>query len=167
MHRFIYQFVYGLRWLNGVYLPLSSIGGRHASLHLSKHNANVSIRHHESSIFCIPPFLGPLLFDNTDSDARDHCANERSTSPYPSPSPLHYLPRSPLQATTHLNHSIPLLSPPLNLHVRSSHRNRRLLPPEIRTHNPRAPNGQTARHNILVFVVVLSGAGVRELCQDG
>lgn len=39
-------------------------------------------RHYESSIFCIPPFLGPLLFDNTDSDARDHCANERTFLSY-------------------------------------------------------------------------------------
>jgi len=30
------------------------------------------------SVFCVSPFLGPLLFDNADSDARDHCANERS-----------------------------------------------------------------------------------------
>lgn len=28
------------------------------------------------------PFLGPLLFDNTDSDARDHCANERTFLSY-------------------------------------------------------------------------------------
>jgi hypothetical protein len=167
MHHFIYQFDYGLRWLNGVYLPHSSIGGRHASLQLSGHNANMSIRHYESSIFCIPPFLGTLLFDNTDSDARDHCANERSTSPYQFPSLRHNLLPFPLQAKTHPHDSIPLLSAPLNLHVRSSHRNRRLLPPEIRTHTPRAPNGQTARDNILVFVAVLSGAGVRELCQDG
>jgi len=34
--------------------------------------------HHGEEIFCVQPFLGPLLFDNTDSDARDHCANERS-----------------------------------------------------------------------------------------
>merc|ERR1711964_699109 len=35
-----------------------------------------------SSIFCVPPFFGPLLFDNTDSDARDHCANERTFVSY-------------------------------------------------------------------------------------
>lgn len=35
-----------------------------------------------SSIFCVPPFFGPLLFDNTDSDARDHCANERTFLSY-------------------------------------------------------------------------------------
>jgi hypothetical protein len=43
---------------------------------------DVKNRHYGSSIFCIPPFLGPLLFDNTDSDARDHCANERSSFPF-------------------------------------------------------------------------------------
>jgi hypothetical protein len=81
--------------------------------------------------------------------------------------PLHNLLPSSLQATTHLCNSIPLLPPPLNLHVRSSYRNCRFLPPEITTHTPRAPNGQTAWDNILVFVVVLSGAGIRELRQDG
>ncbi|TVY19468.1 hypothetical protein LARI1_G003097 [Lachnellula arida] len=34
------------------------------------------------NIFCVPPFIGPLLFDNTDSDARDHCANERTFLSY-------------------------------------------------------------------------------------
>ncbi|PVH82138.1 hypothetical protein DL98DRAFT_530570 [Cadophora sp. DSE1049] len=38
--------------------------------------------HNTSSIFCVPPFFGPLLFDNTDSDARDHCANERTFLSY-------------------------------------------------------------------------------------
>ncbi|KAK0119719.1 hypothetical protein ONS95_011155 [Cadophora gregata] len=38
--------------------------------------------HNASSIFCVPPFFGPLLFDNTDSDARDHCANERTFLSY-------------------------------------------------------------------------------------
>ncbi|KAG9248136.1 hypothetical protein BJ878DRAFT_83326 [Calycina marina] len=36
----------------------------------------------DSSIFCASPFFGPLLFDNTDSDARDHCANERTFLSY-------------------------------------------------------------------------------------
>jgi len=39
-------------------------------------------RHHDSSIFCASPFFGPLLFDNTDSDSRDHCANERTFLSY-------------------------------------------------------------------------------------
>ncbi|CZS88577.1 hypothetical protein WAI453_010707 [Rhynchosporium graminicola] len=38
--------------------------------------------HNSSSIFCAPPFFAPLLFDNTDSDARDHCANERTFLSY-------------------------------------------------------------------------------------
>ncbi|KAF2460871.1 hypothetical protein BDY21DRAFT_383710 [Lineolata rhizophorae] len=29
-------------------------------------------------VFVERPLLGPLLFDNADSDARDHCANERT-----------------------------------------------------------------------------------------
>lgn len=40
--------------------------------------ANLSRRHHGERIFFASPFFGPLLFDNTDSDCRDHCANERS-----------------------------------------------------------------------------------------
>ncbi|PSS16777.1 hypothetical protein M430DRAFT_248221 [Amorphotheca resinae ATCC 22711] len=38
--------------------------------------------HHGKSVFCVPPLFGPLLFDNTDSDARDHCANERTFLSY-------------------------------------------------------------------------------------
>ncbi|KAF1349121.1 hypothetical protein BDV97DRAFT_355061 [Delphinella strobiligena] len=33
---------------------------------------------YDRSVFIQRPLLGPLLFDNTDSDARDHCANERT-----------------------------------------------------------------------------------------
>lgn len=37
-----------------------------------------------TSAFFAWPLLGPLLFENETSDARDHCANERSTSlPFP------------------------------------------------------------------------------------
>ncbi|KAK3318538.1 hypothetical protein B0H66DRAFT_242448 [Apodospora peruviana] len=32
--------------------------------------------------FCLPPILGPLLFDNETSDCRDHCANERTFLSY-------------------------------------------------------------------------------------
>ncbi|KAL2023400.1 hypothetical protein VTK56DRAFT_2757 [Thermocarpiscus australiensis] len=32
--------------------------------------------------FCLPPLLGPLLFDNEQSDCRDHCANERTFLSY-------------------------------------------------------------------------------------
>ena len=39
-------------------------------------------RESDASIFCFPPLLGALLFDNTDSDARDHCANERTFLSY-------------------------------------------------------------------------------------
>lgn len=33
-------------------------------------------------MFLLQPLLGPLLFDNTDSDCRDHCANERTFLSY-------------------------------------------------------------------------------------
>jgi hypothetical protein len=59
-------------------------------------NRNSLSRHQGNTIFCVSPLFGPLLFDNTDSDARDHCANERSTSPaiqfiMPSSPPRTYL----------------------------------------------------------------------------
>ncbi|KIN00309.1 hypothetical protein OIDMADRAFT_19468 [Oidiodendron maius Zn] len=38
--------------------------------------------HFSDSVFCTPPLLGPLLFENVDSDARDHCANERTFLSY-------------------------------------------------------------------------------------
>ncbi|KAM0810297.1 putative DUF202 domain-containing protein [Seiridium cardinale] len=31
------------------------------------------------NVFWTWPFFGPLVFENTTSDARDHCANERKT----------------------------------------------------------------------------------------
>ncbi|ESZ97691.1 hypothetical protein SBOR_1927 [Sclerotinia borealis F-4128] len=38
--------------------------------------------HHGESVFLTAPLLGPLLFDNIDSDCRDHCANERTFLSY-------------------------------------------------------------------------------------
>ncbi|MCJ1362595.1 hypothetical protein MMC16_001700 [Acarospora aff. strigata] len=40
-------------------------------------------QHEDGHVVLRRPLFGPLLFDNTDSDARDHCANERSTQPLP------------------------------------------------------------------------------------
>ncbi|KAI8246793.1 hypothetical protein K4K55_003570 [Colletotrichum sp. SAR 10_96] len=39
--------------------------------------------HAGTSTFLAWPILGPLLFQNESSDARDHCANERSKAPPP------------------------------------------------------------------------------------
>ncbi|KAK4134246.1 hypothetical protein BT67DRAFT_422068 [Trichocladium antarcticum] len=36
----------------------------------------------DESAFCLPPLLGPLLFDNDQSDCRDHCGNERTFLSY-------------------------------------------------------------------------------------
>ncbi|KAK1831398.1 hypothetical protein QBC39DRAFT_259064 [Podospora conica] len=36
----------------------------------------------DGSAFCLPPLLGPLIFDNENSDCRDHCANERTFLSY-------------------------------------------------------------------------------------
>ncbi|KAF8856831.1 hypothetical protein BDZ45DRAFT_745010 [Acephala macrosclerotiorum] len=38
--------------------------------------------HSGQNVFCLPPIFGPLLFANTNSDARDHCANERTFLSY-------------------------------------------------------------------------------------
>ncbi|GAB1318983.1 DUF202 domain-containing protein [Madurella fahalii] len=35
-----------------------------------------------TNAFCLPPLLGPLLFDNEQSDCRDHCTNERTFLSY-------------------------------------------------------------------------------------
>ncbi|TQN66259.1 hypothetical protein CSHISOI_09178 [Colletotrichum shisoi] len=43
--------------------------------------------HAGKSTFLAWPILGPLLFENATSDARDHCANERSTYARPVPPP--------------------------------------------------------------------------------
>ncbi|EKD21672.1 uncharacterized protein L3040_004896 [Drepanopeziza brunnea f. sp. 'multigermtubi'] len=43
---------------------------------------DVSNGSHGDSIFCAVPFFGPLLFENANSDARDHCANERTFLSY-------------------------------------------------------------------------------------
>ena len=43
-------------------------------LELTQHRHIENPRH----IFCSPPIFGALLFENTTSDARDHCANERT-----------------------------------------------------------------------------------------
>ncbi|KAH7328282.1 hypothetical protein B0I35DRAFT_417055 [Stachybotrys elegans] len=37
---------------------------------------------HSRRVFFEAPFLGPLLFENESSDARDHCANERTFLSY-------------------------------------------------------------------------------------
>ena len=44
----------------------------------SAHVAHASSGHAGTSAFFAWPLFGPLLFENETSDARDHCANERS-----------------------------------------------------------------------------------------
>lgn len=48
---------------------------------IGEHLPDLSRRHRGEDVFCVQPFFAPLLFDNSDSDARDHCANERSMVP--------------------------------------------------------------------------------------
>jgi hypothetical protein len=50
----------------------------HPSLAFNKMSLIDETRHKEGAIFLARPLLGPLLFENNSSDARDHCANERS-----------------------------------------------------------------------------------------
>lgn len=42
--------------------------------------ASLRVSPHDPLILA-SPFVSPLVFDNDASDARDHCANERSTLP--------------------------------------------------------------------------------------
>jgi len=56
-----------------------------ASKEAKNYTLNTICSRYGNSIFCVAPFFGPLLFDNTDSDARDHCANERSKFTPPCP----------------------------------------------------------------------------------
>ena len=54
---------------------------RYHPLHNLAGTRPVFVDDHESDsgpLFLARPFLGPLLFENNDSDARDHCACERS-----------------------------------------------------------------------------------------
>ena len=39
---------------------------------------NLYSRHETGHLFLAQPLFGPLLFQNNDSEARDHCANERT-----------------------------------------------------------------------------------------
>jgi hypothetical protein len=109
------------------------------------------------SIFCTPPLFGPLLFENVDSDARDHCANERSRSP---PDVLRgnlCLPRAS---------SLSLVPSSQRIYGHCEHCYSHILPPEIGANKARIANGSTPRHNILVFELVLSRDGIWELYQD-
>lgn len=78
---------------------------------------------YESNVFIERPLLGSLLFDNTDSDARDHCAAERSMSP-PLSSP------AMLDQPVTVPSSFPLLAPVGHLHGHRGGGHPHLLPPE-------------------------------------
>lgn len=118
------------------------------------------VRHPGESTFCAPPFLGPLLFDNTDSDARDHCANERS---------MIYETHNEFRSTDALlmYYSIPLISSTLNLYDYRQCSNSYVFPPEIPTHTIRAADGETSRYHILAPEPGVFGDWVRELYEDG
>lgn len=145
---------------------------------MSVHRSNS----YDRSVFIQRPLLGPLLFDNTDSDARDHCANERSTFPpvntnsFPHLlhlfSPPQYSLPVPLPTPTPSNprltssQSLPLLAPPEHLHGHSQHSNRNLLPPKIPTNSTRTPFRPPLRHSLLVLGSRLLGFRHSELHQD-
>lgn len=65
----------------------------HISTHMHNHSQDNKLTQHSSdsspgggssssASFFAWPFLGPLLFENQTSDARDHCANERTFLSY-------------------------------------------------------------------------------------
>ena len=95
---------------------------------------------YHDAIFTERPWFGHLLFDNSDSDARDHCAAERSTHP-------HLMsPSGKLLLTTA---SFPLLAPISNIHGHRFRSNYDLIPPKARTYAYRIKSRTTFRPSLL------------------
>ena len=62
------------------FLPASTTRPHSASTPSLTTSSHSTTRAGSSAFFAWPPFA-PLLFENESSDARDHCANERSERP--------------------------------------------------------------------------------------
>jgi len=107
-------------------------------------------------VFAQRPFLGPLLFDNTDSDARDHCAAERS------------MPSRLRTSSSHVANmtSLPLLAPPSNLHGHRLRRDPHLLPSQTHRVPPRKAHRSPLRPSLLATSDRMSGQWTDELHQN-
>lgn len=90
-----------LAFLNEPYNPIYSLFQskpilvhQYVTLHKTPYGAKMLTFERRNTyaqpVFTQRPLLGPLLFDNNDSDARDHCAAERSQSTPPLPFPHPY-----------------------------------------------------------------------------
>lgn len=124
---------------------------------------------YDNHVFAERPLLGSLLFDNNDSDARDHCAAERSSyhPGIPTTAPRSIRCTYEFSAKTNvLYNSIPLLAPPRNLHGHRLRRNPHLLPPESRSLGAREANRAALRPRLLAAVDGVSGCGAEQLHQD-
>lgn len=123
-------------------------------------------------MFCVQPFFGPLLFDNTDSDARDHCANERSmvTQLPHSVCPflftlLELMYREYARACL-TGDSIPLISSSISIHVYCLCGYHHLFPSQNQTYQPGATYGTASRRSFLGPWSRMFSCWVWELYQD-
>lgn len=133
--------------------------------------------------------MGPLLFKNESSDARDHCANERSESP--SCSSLHHSPSYGVfvilrgsyaedgmrnlsslvriwgleEECVLTTRSFPLVPPTVGLHGHRLQRHYPLLPPQDEAQRAGAEDCAPAGHHLLGAVAVLPGSRGWELHQ--
>lgn len=84
------------------------------------------------------------------------------------PSQISFTPHCAFRSTSHMDtqltlpaYSLPLIPPPLRLHVRSLHRHYPLLPPQRRALRLRTTHGPTPRHCLLVPRAIVPRARVR------
>lgn len=98
------------------------------------------------------PIFGPLIVENESSDARDHCANERSTHPVPLSLSCHSL---------ILIHSVPLIPSVIDIHGHRLGSHHTFVPLKERSHTVRVENGKASRDDILGTL------GLDSACWDG
>ena len=110
-----------------------------------------------------------MLFDNNDSDARDHCAAERSMCRRNIPSHLisNKKRTKSNQATPTLTaRSFPLMAPPRDLHVHRRRRHPHFLPPQSRSLAAGEAHRAAVRSGVLVSGHCVSRGGIEQLHQD-
>lgn len=112
---------------------------------------------YDKHVFAERPLLGPLLFDNNDSDARDHCAAERSTKIL---SKCYDVPQ-----TDNL-HSIPLMASSSDLHGNRLRRNSNFLSSKEPSLDTREADRSTIRPRLLAPSHRVSGRRSKQLHQD-
>ena len=131
---------------------------------VSERDRLITLRNFSESIFCTPPLFGPLLFKNVDSDARDHCANERSMI---LPPLLPQLPHTPNQLNNQLTTQtrLSIMAPPLNVPLHRQHCNRDILPLQACTQRARKEALPSPRDMLLGSESYMFVCGFGELYQ--